>query len=45
MMFGAKVRFGISYKVNQPGFNLYRRKYYHNFKVQISNLNYEGAVG
>ena len=45
MMFGAKVRNGITYKTNQPGFQIYKRKYYHNFKVQITNQNYEGALG
>lgn len=43
MMFGSRVRFGITYKSNQPGFSVYTRKYFHNFKVAISNENYEGA--
>ena len=33
MMFGPLVRFGITIKVGQPGFTLYTKKYYHNFKV------------
>jgi len=45
MMFGSKVRFGVMYKVNQPGFDVYRRKYYHNYKIAISSENYEGAFG
>lgn len=45
LMFGSRVRYGISYRVNQPGLIIYTRKYYHNFKVCISNQNYEGAVG
>ena len=45
MMFGARVRFGITYKTNQPGFQVYTRKFFHNFKVAISNNNYEGAKG
>jgi len=45
MMFGSRVRFGITYKSNQPGFQIYTRKYFHNFKVAISNENYEGAQG
>ena len=45
LMFGAAVRYGIAYKQNQPGFTIYSRKYYHNFKVQISNNNHEGAIG
>jgi hypothetical protein len=45
MMFGARVRFGITYKSNQPGCQFYTRKYFHNFKVAITNENYEGAKG
>jgi len=45
LMFGSKVRYAISYKQNQPGFQVYTRKFYHNFKVQISSENMEGAVG
>lgn len=36
LMFGARVRYGVSYKTNQPGFTLYSRKYFHNFKVAIT---------
>jgi len=45
MMFGSKVRYGISYKTNQKSFVIYRRKYEHNFKVPVANENYEGAKG
>ena len=45
MMFGARVRYGVTYKTNQPGFTLYSRKYFHNFKVAITSTNYEGAIG
>ena len=45
MMFGAKVRFGVTYKANQPGFTIYSRKFYHNFKVTIDDKNYGGAMG
>jgi hypothetical protein len=45
MMFGARVRFGITYKANQPGFQIYTRKYYHNFKVTTDTKNFEGALG
>jgi hypothetical protein len=44
-MFGPLVRFSITYKTNQAGFTNYTRKYYHNFKVAITNKNYEGAKG
>ena len=45
MMFGARVRFGITYKAGQPGFQIYTRKYFHNFKVSITTKNFDGAVG
>lgn len=45
MMFGSRVRFGITYKTNQPGFQIYTRKFFHNFKVALSSQNYEGAIG
>ena len=45
MMFGTKVRYGITYKANQPGFTVYTRKYFHNFKVAITNANCEGSKG
>jgi hypothetical protein len=45
MMFGPLVRNGITYKGNFPGFVVYKKKYFHNFKVQVSDKNYEGAKG
>ena len=45
MMFGTKVRYGITYKTNQPGFQVYTRKFYHNFKVAVTQENFEGARG
>lgn len=45
MMFGARVRFSITYKTNQPGLTIYTRKYFHNFKVGLSTQNLEGALG
>ena len=45
MMFGTRVRYGITYKANQPGFQIYTRKYWHNFKVALNTTNYEGAFG
>ena len=45
MMFGALVRYGITFKTNQPGFQVYTRKYFHNFKVAVTTENFEGAVG
>jgi hypothetical protein len=45
MMFGAKVRYGITFKAGQPNFTVYIRKYYHNFKVQLTSRNLEGSKG
>ena len=45
LMFGSRVKYGIAYKVRQPGFSIYTRKNYHNFKVMIDNGMFEGATG
>ena len=45
MMFGAKVRFGVTFKANQPDFTIYTRKYGHNFKVPVDLTDHEGAIG
>jgi len=45
MMFGRAVRFGVAYKTSEPGFKVWSRKYYHNFKVAIDAENYEGSQG
>lgn len=44
-MFGKAVRYGVAYKANEPGFRIYTRKQYHNFKVTIDSSNFEGAKG
>jgi len=45
MMIGRRVRFGITYKTNQPGFVIFARTSYHNFKVTIDTNNWEGSCG
>jgi hypothetical protein len=45
MMFGSRVRYGISYKSNQKNFTIYRRKYMHNLKVCVNATNFEGCKG
>jgi len=45
MMFGAKVKYCITYKTNQRSFTIYRRKYQHNFKVPVVADNLEGCIG
>lgn len=45
MMFGSKVKYGITWKINQRSFVIYRRKYLHNFKVNVVDENLEGSKG
>ena len=45
MMFGSKVRYCITFKTNQKGFEVYRRKYEHNFKSLLYKANFEGSNG
>ena len=45
MMFGKRVKFCLTYKTGQSGFDIYRRKYQHNFKVNVQSDNYEGSIG
>lgn len=39
LLFGPRVKSGITYQSGQNGFQIYTRKYYHNFKVSISAEN------
>ena len=43
MMFGPKVKYGITYKTNQRSFRVYRRRYEHDFIVPVQRDNLEGA--
>lgn len=45
MMFGSKVRYGITYKTNQKSFDIYRRKYEHNFRINVVEDNLDGSIG
>lgn len=45
LMFGKAVRYGVAYKTSEPGFRVWSRKSYHNFKVAIDAENYEGSQG
>ena len=45
MMFGSKVRYSVTYKTNQKSVDIYRRKYWHDFKVPINAENLEGSIG
>jgi hypothetical protein len=37
MMFGSKVRYGITYKTNEKSFDVYRRKYQHNIQTVVNH--------
>jgi len=45
MMFGSKVRYCITYKTNQKSFDIYRRKYVHDYNVNVVSDNFDGQVG
>lgn len=41
LIFGSKVRYGITYNTNSKGFSVYSRKNEHDFKVNVHKLNFE----
>ena len=45
LMFGSRVKYGIAFKAGQPGFEIFTRSNYHNFKVCVDSNSFEGAVG
>ena len=45
MMFGSKVKYGITYKTNQKSFDVYRRKFEHDFRVTTVKLDLDGSRG
>ena len=45
MMFGSRVRYGITYKTNQKSFDIYRRKFMHDFKLNVVSANLDGSRG
>ena len=45
MMFGSKVKYGITYKTNQKAFTVYRRKFIHSFRTPLLHDNFEGSKG
>lgn len=45
MMFGAKVKYGITFKSNEPSIDIYRRKYEHDFKVCTVEMDLDGSRG
>jgi hypothetical protein len=45
MMFGAQVKYGITFKSNEPSLDIYRRKYEHDFKVCTVEDDLDGSRG
>jgi hypothetical protein len=43
MMIGPKVRYCVTFKNSSKGYNIFRAKYIHNFKVNVHNQNLENA--
>ena len=43
MMFGRKVRNGVTYKTNQTGFDIYQRHSMHNLRVCVTAEDFEGS--
>ena len=44
-MFGSKVRYGVTYKINQKSIDIWTREYQHNFVAPIVHDNLKGAIG
>lgn len=45
MMFGRKVKYCITYKTNQKSFDVHRRKYEHDFRVNVIEQDLDGSRG
>ena len=45
MMFGKRVRYGITFKQNEKSFDVYQRQAMHNLKIKLHAKNLEGSKG
>ena len=45
MMFGSKQKYCVTFKTNQKSFDIYRRKYEHDFRPNIVSQNLDGEKG
>jgi len=43
MMFGSRAKYCITFKTNQRSFDIYRRKYEHDYKVCVVQDNLDGS--
>lgn len=44
-MFGPRVKYAVTYKTMESEFQIYQRKYLHNFMVNLSDENHENSYG
>ena len=44
MMIGAAKRFSVTYTSNQRQFDIFTRKYMHNFRVTVDSTNFESQI-
>ena len=45
MMFGSKVKYGITYKTGERSFDIHRRKYEHDYLVNVVENDLDGSRG
>ena len=45
MMFGSKVKYGITYKTNNKSIDIHRRKYEHDFRLNVIEDDLDGSRG
>jgi hypothetical protein len=45
MMFGSLVRYCVTYKTNQKSFDIHRRKYVHDYRLNVVKANLDGSRG
>ena len=43
MMYGVRGRYCVTYKTNEKSFNIYKRKYVHDFRVKVIEEDYSGS--
>lgn len=45
MMFGSRVRYCVTFKSNQKSFDIHRRKFEHDFKLNVLEKDLDGSRG
>jgi len=44
-MFGSKVRYCVTFKTNQKSFDIHRRKFIHDYRLNVVQDNLDGSIG